>query len=492
MTADLEPGAAPDVHAVSEGPPAGRPHVVTILPRGEAIRNFVYSGTLEDLRREAEVTVLSVVPGEEFRLLLNESSDRFHPLESHPERWAVRFTREILDLAHGRNLWSKAAQDRWRFRDGEATSAAQRLKRWGKKLASYPFATQPGVELLAQWERRASRRFRTSDYYERLFDRLRPSLVFNGSHVHSQVAIQAVQAAQWAGIPTMTFLFSWDNLTSQGRLIPTYDYYLAWNSAIKNDLLRIYPSIRPEQVLVVGTPQFDFHFRPEYYWSREDFCRRVGADPDRAIVLYSTGMANHMPGEHVIVERIADMLAYLSQWGPPQLLVRVYPKDRTGRFNELKARRPDILFPEIPWEPAWLTPRPEDLFLYTNTLRHCALGINIASTVSLELCMFDKPAINVGYDPPGMDIRPVSFARYYEFDHYAPVVASGAVEVAFSEAELQKMVECAFQHSEHRGGARRAFIAKMFGETLDGRSGTRVAEALLSVARSAKPPATRN
>ena len=488
MTADLKSGTAPALDAAGDEPTTPRTHVVAILPRGEAIRNFVYSGALEDVRREAEVTVLSVVPGEEFRQLLAASSDRFHPLQSVPERWAVRFTREVLDMAHGRYLWSKAAEDRWRFRDGEAVTTSQRLKRWGKKLACYPFATQAGVEALSQWERRASRRLRTSDHYVRLFEMLRPSLVFNGSHVHSQVAIQAVQAAQWSGIPTMTFLFSWDNLTSQGRLIPPYDHYLAWNEAIKRDLLRIYPSIRPEQVLVVGTPQFDFHFRPEYYWTREEFCQRVGADPARPIVLYSTGMANHMPGEHVVVERIADLLSTLDHWGPPQLLVRVYPKDRTGRFNELRSRRPDILFPEIPWEPAWLTPRVEDLFLYTNTLRHSALGINIASTVSLELCMFDKPAINVGYDPPGMDIRPVSFARYYEFDHYAPVVASGAVEVAHSEDELRQMVEHAFQHPEHRRTARRAFIERMFGETLDGRSATRVAKALLAAARSAKPP----
>src|SRR5262249_13848757 len=153
------------------------------------------------------------------------------------------------------------------------------------------------------------------------------------SHVHSRNAIQSVQSAQWLGISTATFIFSWDNLTSQGRVLPPYDYYLVWNELIKQQLLDIYRFIRPEQVFVTGTPQFDSHFRPQNFWSREHFCQQVGADPTRPIVLYATGMPNHMPGEDQIVEGIADLLSELKSLGRPQLLVRLYAKDRSGRFE---------------------------------------------------------------------------------------------------------------------------------------------------------------
>ena len=36
----------------------GRPRVLVLLPRGEAIRNFVYSGMLDELRREGKHAVL--------------------------------------------------------------------------------------------------------------------------------------------------------------------------------------------------------------------------------------------------------------------------------------------------------------------------------------------------------------------------------------------------------------------------------------------------
>ena len=461
---------------------SNRARLVAIMPRGEVIRNFVYTGALDEMARKADVAVLSVLPNSDFEDLLRCRYRDVFPLQEVREKWIVNIEREILEMAHGRWLWSEAAQERWRLRDMEASTRRQQLKRWTKKLASYPFASRPGLNLLSKVERASSRWLRTTDEYVRLYKEVEPSLVFNGSHVHSHVAIQAVQAARWLGIPTATFLFSWDNLTSQGRIIPHYDYFLVWNEAIREQLLQIYDRIRPEQVFVTGTPQFDFHFRPEFYWTREEFCARVGADPTRPIVLYSTGMANHMPGEPQIIERIADMLKEMTDLNAPQLLVRIYAKDLTGRFEGLKKRRPDILFPEVPWEPAWLTPKFEDAYLLTNTLRHAAVGINVASTVSLELCMFDKPVINVGYNPEGVEASLVDYARYYHFDHYRPVVESGAVAVAGSEKEMKDMLRRALTEPQRDSVERRGLIEKMFGQTLDGRSGVRIAEQLIKLA----------
>lgn len=453
-------------------------HIVAILPRGEAIRNFVYTGALDEISQETKVTLLTVLPNEELRELFLARYDNLYELQEFREKRIVESLREVLDMAHGRWLWSEAAQERWRLRDAEAKPVTGWMKRQAKKMACFPFASQAGLNFLSQIERRASQWLRTTSEYVELFKKIKPSLVFNGSHVHSRVAMQAVQAAQWLGIPTATFIFSWDNLTSQGRIIPLYDYYLVWSEAIRDQLLHIYSSIQPEQVFVTGTPQFDFHFRPEFQWSREQFCARTGADPARPIALYSTGMANHMPGEPEIVKHIAAILREMSDFGPPQLMVRVYPKDRTGRFEQLKKDCPDVLFPEVPWEPAWLTPKMEDAYLLSNTLKHAAVGINVASTISLELCMFDKPVINVGYNPPGAVEAGIDYARYYQFDHYHPVVESGAVEVAYSQERLRASLIDALRRPERRSEQRKALIRQFFSNSLDGWSSTRVANVL--------------
>lgn len=461
-------------------------NILILIPRGEVIRNFVYTGMLDRLGKQANLSIVSVQPNSSMLGELVEKYGTIHRLEEIPERWLVRIQREVIEMAHGRWLWSRAARERWRIRDAEAVSLKQKAFRAGKKALCFPFANRKGLRILSKIERASSRVLRTTDEYINLYKRCAPALVFNGSHVHSRNAIQAVQAANWLGIPTATFIFSWDNLTSQGRIALPYDYFLVWSEDIKRQLLEIYDEIRPEQVFVTGSPQFDFHFQEKFYKSREEFCREIGADPARPIVLYTTGMANHMPGEEKIVEEIADMLAETGGERPPQLLVRVYAKDLTGRFDALKKRRRDILFPEVAWEKEWLTPKFEDSAALVNALRHAAFGINVASTVSLELCMFDKPVINVGCNPKTVDESVLKYADYYEFDHYAPVVESGAVDVAFDRKQMREFIDRALKQPERASENRKNLLKKMFGETLDGKSAARVAEVLAEIAKGNK------
>ncbi len=462
--------------------PGRRRKVLAIIPRGEVIRNFVYSGAFDLLGRDVELSLLSVVPSDSVLEMLRTKFGRVETLSNSPEPWIVRIQREILETAHNRWLWTGAARERSRLRDAEARTLEEKAKRTLKKAISFPIANRIGLNSLARVERFSSRRFRSANEYTKLLKEIRPDLVFNGSHVHSANAHQAVQAAQWLGIPTATFIFSWDNLTSQGRILLPYDHYLVWNEGLRDQLIGMYPDITPDAVHVTGTPQFDFHFREEFHQTREEFCHSIGADPKRPIVLYSTGMANHMPGEPEIVEEIADMLGTIDTPAQPQLVVRVYPKDRTGRFDRLMTVRRDILFPKIEWEDSWHTPRYEDSYALVNALRHAAVGINVASTISLELCMFDKPVINVGYNPPSIDPKELQYAAYYDFDHYRPIVESGAVHVAYSPREMAEMLRAALSNPSAHSRERKHLIDRMFANTLDGRSADRTADVLRRIA----------
>jgi len=455
--------------------------VAVIFPRGEVIRNFVYTGMLDSLAAETELHLLTVAPGAEFKEMLEGKCDSVYPLTEAEDKWIVRIQREIIDTAHNRWIWSRAAQERSRLRDQEAQTVRQKIIRQIKKMISFPVANRTGLNALSSLERMSSRRFQTSNEYTELYKKIRPALVFNASHVHSRNATQAVEAAQWLGIPTATFIFSWDNLTSQGRIMLPYEYYLVWNEDLKKQLLEMYEWIKPENVFVTGTPQFDYHFQEKYYLNKEEYCEEIGADAKRPIVLYATGMANHMPGEPEIVEGIADILAEFPEGEKPQLVLRVYAKDLTGRFDKLRRRRPDIIFADPLWEPAWLTPKYEDSYTLINALRHCSLGINVASTMSLELCMFDKPVINVGYNPPSVSEQELSYADYYEFDHYKPVVTSGAVSVARNIDDMRKLIHSSLSHPDRHREDRKKLIANMFGSTLDGDSSCRVAKAILKI-----------
>ncbi len=120
------------------------------------------------------------------------------------------------------------------------------------------------------------------------------------------------------------------------------------------------------------------------------------------------------------------------------------------------------------------------------------VGINVASTVSLELMKFDKPVINLDFDPPGTNLPwCLGFGRHIRFDHYWPVAESGAVMVARSAGDMERMLERGLQQPDADSQARRDFLASMFGDKLDGNAGRRAAERLLQIARdmSAADPA---
>src|ERR1700730_10593855 len=85
---------------VEEPPKGARPALVAILPRGEAIRNFVYTGTLDEVAREAEVTLLSVMPNSEIEDLVRARYGNVFQLRDVQEKHIVRSIREVLDMAH--------------------------------------------------------------------------------------------------------------------------------------------------------------------------------------------------------------------------------------------------------------------------------------------------------------------------------------------------------------------------------------------------------
>jgi hypothetical protein len=204
-------------------------------------------------------------------------------------------------------------------------------------------------------------------------------------------------------------------------------------------------------------------------------------------VLYTTGISNHFYEEHYHVQAVIGHLKEIGELGilpKPQLVVRTYVKGTSQEMKALAARSiPDVIFPPVLWDEKWQTPQYEDLTIYTNLVRHTDLGINAASTVSLELLLHNKPVINLDFDPPGTDLPwCMGYSRHINFDHYKPVAESGATMVARSEADMREMLYKGLTNPQGDSERRRQFMTWMFGDTLDGNSGRRVAEHLIDIA----------
>jgi hypothetical protein len=459
-----------------------KPHIVLVIPRGEAVRNFLYSDTLPVLSEGARVTLLSVIHDRPFRERFGPYVEEIVPLAEQKEHRLVVNFRRLLHEAHFRWLWSEVAQNAWELRDYHADTPYKKARWLFFRTGARLLAQRRLLERLTEVERALSWRLRPDDRFVDLFRRLQPDLVFNGSHIHGRAAELPVKVAHRMGIPTAGFIFSWDNLTSRSRIFVPYDYYFVWHEGMKRQLLDIYPRIDPERVFVTGTPQFDFHFKPEFHLSREELAREIGFDPERPYIFYTTGMDKHFPEEHRHVAFIADFLK--EEFPEVQLVVRTYVKGTSDEMKALAAEnRANVIFPQVAWDEQWFMPAYEDLAVYTGCLRHAAMGINPASTVSLELMMFDKPVMNIGFDPPGSDLpHPYRWERHIEFDHYRPVADSGGVMVAYSRDDVRRMIARGLERPAADREARRQYLCKTFDGTLDGQAGVRFAERLFDLA----------
>ncbi len=464
-------------------PESRRPRILIVAGRGEVLRNFMFSDTLPRLAEEADVSVLSVVDGDAFVDPWRDHVEEVIRLEEYPEMLFVSRLRNLTENAHDRWLWSAVARNHWHQRDRRARAKGRIWRRRFIKLASRALAFRPALRALTRLDQELVFRLRTTRTFDRLIARLEPDLVFNGSHIHGWAAELPLRVAARQGVRTAGFIFSWDNLTSRSRIFVPYDDVLVWTEGIRRHFLEIYPEVSARRVAAVGTPQFDYHFKPDCLLSRAEICRRIGIDPDRPFVLYTTGVDNDFPQEHRHVEQVARLSGQLEP--RPQLVVRTYTKGTSREMAALaEAGLPDVVFPPALWDAEWQTPHHEDLAIFTSLLKHCALGINAASTVSLELMIFDKPIINLRFDPPGSDLpRRCGYERHILFDHFRPVAESGATMVAGSGDDLAQMLQRGLSRPEADSSSRKRFLAGMFGNLLDGRAGIRVAELLLKLAR---------
>lgn len=465
-----------------------RPLIVIVVPRGEAVRNFIYSDTLRLLSENARVILLSVVTNEAVLAKARSFVEEIITIKEHPVHALAAYLRTLTENAHDRWLWSKVAQNNWELRGRRARQQGgfQYLQWLGVAAASRLFGNNPCLHALTGLERSFQWRLRTTRTYDELFARLKPDLVFNGSHIHGAAGELPLRVAQRMGIPTAGFIFSWDNLTSRSRIMVPYDYLLVWHEMMKRQFLSIYPRIKESNVFVTGTPQMDFHFKPELVMPRDQLARRIGIDPARPFILYTTGVDKHFPKEHLHVELVIRLLKQLGVKQTPQLVVRNYIK---GTSQEMKAlsecKITDVVFPPMLWDMAWATPRPEDLELYCSLVHHAALSINAASTVTLEFILKDKPVINLDFDPPGSNLAPCDgFKRHIRFDHFWQVAQSGGTMVAQSEEDMRRLLIRGLTEPEAGSRQRKQFILDFFGSTADGRSGRRVAETLFNLACS--------
>ncbi len=304
------------------------------------------------------------------------------------------------------------------------------------------------------------------------------ALMTTGPLQFEQPAIET--AASLLGIPTLALIPSWDNVSTKNRMVSRHDGYLVWTSHIERQLREFYPHSRRVPIYVVGAAQFDVFFQDRYRLTRAGFCAAQGLRRDLPILVYALGSPNVLREEHGALE-LAERIAR-DALGDVQLLVRPHPLFDAAELGSAFERfGPRVVVQktsrgEVPLGRSQDT---NQIVEWVNTFRHAAVVINLSSTVAIDAAIFDRPIVNLDYDPePGRPNQGLVKDVNHEWTPFKPIAESGGVWLVNDPDELVAAVKTYLAHPElHR--AERRWIAEYVCGYLDGRCGRRMAEAVL-------------
>jgi hypothetical protein len=216
----------------------------------------------------------------------------------------------------------------------------------------------------------------------------RPDLVLITPLVYlGSSQFEVLRTANTLGLRTGFCVGSWDHLSSKALIRDMPQRVIVWNETQKQEAVDLH-GVPAERVVVTGAQCYDQWFERRPVRTREEFCRRVGLDPDRPFILYVCSAL--FWGSPVEAEFVQQWVRQLRESAQPELrsasvLIRPHP-----------ARMPE-------WEGVDLSPFPHVAFYgsnpvddaskddYFESLYYCSAIVGLNTSAFLEGAVVGRP-----------------------------------------------------------------------------------------------------
>jgi len=281
-----------------------------------------------------------------------------------------------------------------------------------------------------------------------VLEKEKPDLVFC-SNQRPVNAIAPLTAAQDLGIPTASFIFSWDNLPKATMVVET-DHYFVWSKYMKKELLTYYPHIKEKQVFISGSPQFEPHYDLSLRKSRKQFFKEHGLELSRKYICFSGDDITTSPNDPHYLEDLAEGIKQLNSGGHKLgIIFRRCPVDFSDRYDKVLEKYEEIINPIAPrWKKTgkyWNTVLPtiEDLSLQINTILHSEVVVNVGSSMVFDFAIFGKPCLYLNYEVPEKTQADWTPEKVYNFVHFRSMPTGDEVYWLNSKDETQSKLEVA-------------------------------------------------
>ena len=289
------------------------------------------------------------------------------------------------------------------------------------------------------------------DYCKAQLELHKPDFIFCTNQRPSQ-AIAPLLAAQDLGIPTATFIFSWDNLPKATTLVET-DYYFVWSKHMKKEVLLYCPYVKEDAIFVTGTPQFESHFDASLLINKEVFYAEHKLDIDRKYICYSGDDIVTSPLDQYYVEDLAQSVLELNEQGYNLGIVyRKCPVDFTNRYYTILEKYKEIISVINPiWTPIgknWndIMPTKEDFALQANVCEHTEFVANIASSMIFDFVAHEKSCLFFDYEQPQLQTGVRDIGQNYQYIHFRSMPSKEAAIWCYDKktlaATVKSIIDC--------------------------------------------------
>jgi len=405
-------------------------------------------------------------------------------LDDFKESGYTWFFRKLKENAHlqQHKKGNFGIQDNLALTYNTKKSRRGRLTRFIFKWASV-FNNEFFISIYNSLQQLSFKNHSSTKKYRSLLNKHRPDILFF-THQRPPYIAPILYAAEKAQIPTASFIFSWDNLASKGRMAGNFTYFFVWSDLMKQDLLHFYNTVKQDTVFVVGTPQFEPYTMEKYQPEKNEFYEQNTLHKNLKTVCFSCGDASTSKNDPVYIETIANAIENHTFNEPINLLVRTSPAESPERFESLKERYPFIVWNYPRWpllrsshsEPwSQRVPESQDVQDLRAILEFCDLSINMCSTMSLDFMVFDKPVINPVFG--NTDNSLYDDQRFLKYAHYKTVAESGSVIIATNKNELIEAIQVYLNNPKKNSTERRKMFKLQVGKPLKN-TGKRIAEQL--------------
>lgn len=425
--------------------------VAILVPDGVGIRNYLYSNLIKEIQNYTEdITILHNLSEKALSDVktLHNINLQSRKIPLYKETIYSKFLRELICLSRLRYNISltknKTLLDNW---NPQQNTNFKKVFYFFILVLSFVFSVSYGLILWLENIHLNSIKTRHLDhFFDKEYD------VILCTHQRSINAIPIIKRAKLLNILTIGVIFSWDNLP-KARLNVRTDKFLVWSTHMKKEMSLYYPEVNSENIIITGTPQFEFYNNDKLLIDKNEFCRKYDLKLDKPIICFSGDDQRTSPYDPQYLYDLASEINKLPLKDQPQILFRRCPVDFSDRYDKVIEEYAELI---KVCNPIWtvedtsdwssIYPKYADVQLLTNIVFHSNIVVNLGSTMALDFSLYDKPAIYLNYNT--VKSNDWSVEKIYGFEHFKSMPSSKSVYWINKKEEILKVVDKAINKKD--------------------------------------------